>query len=329
MNAPAAHSPSAWIAVDGGSTNTRVWLLHEGRVIARASAGVGARVTAQDGSPDKLRAALRELIAQVCAEDRGVQPSLVAAAGMITSALGLLEVAHVPAPASEQDLARGARQASVAEVTSLPFFLFPGVRCGDLAAADVSQTDVMRGEETLCVGLLADERFKPPFSLLNLGSHWKLNEVDGAGRIARSRTSLSGELIHATQTSTILASGLPAGKLERLDSAWCEHGMTELRRSGLARALFCVRLLEMHDRGTPGQRMSFLIGAYVAAELDALWVADRPAMAGSVILAGSGAIARAWEAALTHKQLKAHKLTEPEAEAAFVAGIGRLVQIVA
>jgi len=326
MNRPVVNESSSLIAIDGGSTNTRVWFLREGRVLGRASAMVGVRDTARDGSPDKLHTALRQMIAQVRAEQPGVQPSMVAAAGMITSPLGLAEVSHVHAPASVEDLAKGARRSAFKEVADLPFWLFPGVRCGGVSSDDVSQTDVMRGEETLCVGLLASEHGRPPFTLLNLGSHWKLIQVDGAGRIARSRTTLSGELIHATQTATILAGGLPGGKLERLDDAWCEQGMGELRRSGLARALFCVRLLEMEGSGSPEQRMSFLIGAYVAADQPALVQSGFLKPESPVLLAGPGAVAKAWQRALTSAGIPARALADDEIESAFLSGICQLAQ---
>src|SRR5262249_57603986 len=88
------------ICVDAGTTNTRVWLTVGERVVARAQAGVGVRDTARDGSSERLRNALRELINRVQndARDQGFaqSPECLIAAGMITSppALG----AHPPSP---------------------------------------------------------------------------------------------------------------------------------------------------------------------------------------------------------------------------------------
>src|SRR5262245_11065642 len=96
------------ICVDAGTTNTRVYLTAGDRVIARARAGVGVRDTARDGSSERLRAALRELIDQVrnIARDQGFTqaPECVIAAGMITSPLGLAEVPHVQTPAGLKEL---------------------------------------------------------------------------------------------------------------------------------------------------------------------------------------------------------------------------------
>ena len=46
--------------------------------------------------------------------------------------------------------------------------------------------------------------------------------------------------------------------------------MSEQRRSGLSRALFCVRQLEQRTESLPEHRLAFLIGALVAADMDAL-----------------------------------------------------------
>src|SRR5262245_63271978 len=77
------------VCVDAGTTNTRVWLTAGDRVIARARAGVGVRDTARDGSSERLRGALRELIDRLRDDSRNQgfarSPECVIASGMITS----------------------------------------------------------------------------------------------------------------------------------------------------------------------------------------------------------------------------------------------------
>src|SRR5215510_13518442 len=93
------------VCIDTGTTNTRVWLVCGDRIMARASAMVGVRDTARDGSPERLHATLRDLIAEVIAHSEGREVAFVAAAGMITSALGLIDVPHITAPAGSAELA--------------------------------------------------------------------------------------------------------------------------------------------------------------------------------------------------------------------------------
>lgn len=310
------------ICIDMGTTNTRVWLRRGDATLARLQAGVGVRDTARDGSNKRIRAALAELIAELHRAANGA-PTCVIAAGMITSPLGLAEVPHLSAPAGLRELAAAVQQVSFPDICDLPFLLVPGVRCGamDGGPADVAQRDVMRGEETLCAGLVACERVTPPATILNLGSHWKAIELDAAGRVAQSITSLSGELIHATQTNTILAGSVPAERPETIDAVWCAAGMREQRRAGLARALFCVRLLELAGQGTPSARMSFLIGAFIAADLDALRERGVFAAHQAVFITGSGAVAAGWQHALSLHETSATILSADEIEDATLTAL--------
>jgi 2-dehydro-3-deoxygalactonokinase len=321
---------SCLICVDAGTTNTRVWLTAGDRLIARARAGVGVRDTARDGSSERLRGALRELINQVCGEarDRGFaqSPESVIAAGMITSPLGLAEVPHVPTPAGLNELAAATRRYSFPEITDLPIRLIPGARYGPRQCdpETVGITDVMRGEETLLIGLHALGLLAPRSTLLNLGSHWKLIEFDQRARIASSVTSMTGELIHTAQTQTILASSVPQSRPNTIDQTWLEAGMREQRRSGLARALFCVRLLEQGSDGSAEQRLSFLIGSFLASDMDAMLSRGMFDSDRTVVIAGGGVIADAWRGALAQSSIHATTLSDSQIENATLAGLRRV-----
>jgi 2-dehydro-3-deoxygalactonokinase len=318
------------ICVDAGTTNTRVWLTAGDHVIARARAGVGVRDTARDGSSERLREALRELIGHVRDDARdqsfGQAPECVIAAGMITSPLGLAEIPHVPTPAGLDELAAATRRYSFPEIADLPILLIPGARSGPRRCdhETVGTTDVMRGEETLVLGLSALGLLKPRSTLLNLGSHWKAIEFDQYARIASSVTTMTGELIHAAQTQTILASSVPQSRPDLIDRTWLEAGMREHRRSGLARALFCVRLLEQGSDGSAEQRLSFLIGAFMASDMDAMLSCGLFDPDGEVVITGGGVIAEAWRAALAQSSMRAITLSDSEVENAMLAGLRRV-----
>jgi 2-dehydro-3-deoxygalactonokinase len=323
------------ICVDAGTTNTRVWLTVGDQVVARSQAGVGVRDTARDGSSARLRNALRELINQVRddARNRGFaqSPECVIAAGMITSPLGLAEIPHVEAPAGLNDLAAATRPHSFPEITSLPILLIPGVRSGPrLCDQDTAGTaDLMRGEETLVIGLGALGLLKPRSTLLNLGSHWKVIKLDQESRIESSVTSMTGELIHTAQTQTILASSVPPTRPTIIDRTWLEAGMRELRRSGLARALFCVRLLEQGSDSSADQRLSFLIGAFLASDMDAMVSRGLLDSESAVVITGGSVIAEAWRNALAHLSMETVILGEAEVERALLVGCRRVFSILA
>ena len=318
--------PETMVCVDMGTTNTRVWLVSRDRVLARAQAQVGVGDTARDGSNTRLRATLKDLIDEV--SSGAPASSCLVAAGMITSSLGLAEVPHVDAPAGLQDLARSLQRHSFPDISELPFFFVPGVRSGPNRCQPemIGETDIMRGEETLCVGLIESGLLKGPAVVLTLGSHWKAIRIDDHDRIASSVTSMSGELIHAAQTKTILASAVPADRASSIDRRWLDAGMEEQRRSGLPRALFCVRLLEQKSDGTPEQRLSFLIGAFIAADLDGL--IERRTLSGDyrVLITGGSAVAEGWRHALALASIDAEVLTDGQAERGLLVGLTSVIE---
>jgi 2-dehydro-3-deoxygalactonokinase len=309
----------AVILVDTGTTNTRLWLVQNGTTLAKASAQCGAGDSARTGSNELLKKTLRDLIQQVRADQP--TPKCVMAAGMITSALGLLEVPHVQAPAG-LDLIRDATRAyEFPDVTDLPFVLVPGVRTGEkhCALATAGETDVMRGEETLCLGLLATDIAKPPTTLLNLGSHWKVISIDASGRIERSRTSLSGEMMHVIQTGTILAGSLPVKGFDEIDPAAVRIGIERAMTDGLPRALFSIRLAQLGGNSSESQRYSFFLGAFIACDLSALKNARY--FNDSVLLAGHPAVCAAWQVGLEMSSIKSTRLSESQIERATHAGL--------
>jgi 2-dehydro-3-deoxygalactonokinase len=259
----------------------------------------------------------------VCAPE----PELVAAAGMITSALGLVEVPHVEAPAAAADLAARVERHRFPELCELEFLLVPGVRTGPARVPPdgIGATDVMRGEETLCVGLLELGRLRPGGALLNLGSHWKLVSIDAAGRIAASRTTLSGELAFVAQTQTILAGSLPREWPASPDLDWVQWGMELQREAGLPRALFAVRLAEQRTDCTPEQRLSFLLGAVVTADLDPLRASGALPSGAPLVVAGGGAAAAAVRHALSGHVPDLRLLSPEEVEEAQLRGLRAIV----
>ena len=321
--------PRPLVCVDAGTTNTRVWLVAGDKILARREATIGARDTARDGHSRALRGTLRDLIGTVRARTPLGTPAplRVAAAGMITSPQGLCEVPHVAAPAGAAELAAGARETVLPDVTDVPILFVPGIRTGSLdgGEAGIGSVDVMRGEETLAVGLVQLGRVPASSLLLHVGSHWKLIRIDASGRVAGSVTSLAGEMLQAVTNQTILASGLPSTSLVAPDEDLLRQGMGEARRSGLARALFCVRLLELAGGSSPEGRLSFLVGAFIGAELAGLEAGGALVPRMTVTIAGDDKVGGAWRLALARAGWTAHSLTPAEREAGFLAGLSAVV----
>jgi 2-dehydro-3-deoxygalactonokinase len=325
MIAPEDCDASYYIGVDLGTTNTRVWLLQNALPVERLVASVGVRDTAKNGSNGVLKETLRRLIAEMMgrAEQHGVQPRFVIGAGMLTSALGLKEIPHISGVVGPNELCEHVVTCSFPDVTKLPFLLIPGVKTGTAGSQpwEVGETDVIRGEETLCVGLHARGIIRERSTLINLGSHWKAILIGPDGQIERCSTDLSGEMIFAIQTQTILADAVLPGRPEHLDEAWIRYGIAEERLAGLARTLFCVRLLDLDGRSSARQRLSYMVGAFVSQTLSALMRTGM--LQKRVILCGTPGVARAWAIAL-REQGSIVEDCSGQTEALFIQGLSEL-----
>ncbi len=316
------------IYVDMGTTNTRVWLMEGSRVIARESAPFGIRDSAREKSPKIVYEGLQRLIALFESSSDQSSPTHIAAAGMISSSLGLAEVPHVPAPAGLDELSAAAQWHRFEDISELPILLVPGVRCGPAnpKAEQIDSVDVMRGEETLCAGLVALNVVSRSGIVLNLGSHWKAIQLDDKGRVASSITSLSGELLHAAQQQTILASSVAANWPDRFSPQWLKSGIDLARQSGLARALFCARLLGLSDQGTPEDRLAFLLGAFLASDLDALRKRNALSPQRKVGIIGYKALAEAWQFALTDAGMPSTIIDRATVENAFLGALRLILE---
>lgn len=329
VNKSSLDRPKTAICIDMGTTNTRAWLVHGNEIFIRRSAPVGVRDTARTGNSELIRATLKELIGSISIEAKtsGLTPALVVGAGMITSSLGLFEIDHVLAPAGAHEIANSMRSVSASDVTDLPIWLASGVRTGSAEPdiAELSELDLIRGEETLCVGLHSIGKLGPESTLLNLGSHWKAITLDKDGRIASSFTTLSGELIRAIQQQTVLSSALPQGRFVDLDLHWLEQGCEQQTFSGLSRALFCTRILEQRFKLTPLQLSSFLLGAVVGSDLAAS--VKNKKLANEIVITGEGAAVEAWKHLLEAKGFAASICNPATIESAFVAGLLQLATL--
>ena len=310
--------------IDGGTTRTRAWAAVGEEVIAAERVTVGAKDTAREGSSRRLAEAVRHLIRKVadrCRTEGQPPPALGVAAGMITSPEGLVELPHVEAPAGPSDLARASERHELPAVAPLPLVFVPGIRSGPLQvdAEAIGASDVMRGEEVLCLGLAARGHLPAGGLILSLGSHWKAVHVDASGRVLSSVSTVAGEMLFAVRSRTILASSVPRGWPPSLPTTWVSAGIRRGRADGLPRALYCVRLLDQRTPSSPEDRLAFLVGAVIAANEEVL-LPSAALESRRVVLVGAPAPVGAWTTVLRERGLDPVDVDEREREAAFRAG---------
>lgn len=253
-----------YLTVDGGTTNTRVSLVCDNKILDTVRIALGARASIDGAAPLKnaLRAAIADLLSRYAVREAEITSIL--ASGMITSEFGLCELPHLNAPAGIAELHRAMHRTSLLDVSPIPFVFLRGVKC---AGGTLSTTDMMRGEETELIGLMKD-RATPALYVLP-GSHSKLIETDAEGRITRFSTMLTGEMIASLSSATILRDAVDLS-LSTLDRDALLQGCSYAREHGINEALFKVRILKNILRATPCEVYSFFLGCVLSDEISAI-----------------------------------------------------------
>lgn len=268
---------SAAVIVDCGTTNLRCTLVDErGQILAQGSRPGGVRHTAIDGHDGRLRSMLAECIEEVLkkAEMRMEDVSRCVAFGMITSNMGLLEIPHLIAPVSAEDLRRGMRTKRFSQIAPFEISFIPGVRnfAGSVTPENYSGMDMMRGEETETVGLFDLLRPRQESVFILPGSHNKFVRVSAGGEILGCMTSISGELLDAITHGTILADavGRAFATEEDYDAEMARRGAMECLCCGLGRSAFAGRILNQLGGVESVRLRSYLLGAVLAQDALAL-----------------------------------------------------------
>ena len=143
---------------------------------------------------------------------------------------GWLEAPYLDTPADLNALARGAARP---EGTNFAARILPGV-CQRIAGHE----DVMRGEETQLLGLLA---LRPGFegTAILPGTHSKWVEIRD-GRIIRFSTAMTGELYEILSQHSVLRHSFAAGSI---DGPEIEDGIAEGMRAGLESPALATSLI--------------------------------------------------------------------------------------
>jgi 2-dehydro-3-deoxygalactonokinase len=263
-----------YVTVDGGTTNTRAKLWQGNRVIAGASLEIGVKDTAITGSKYKLQQGVKEVI-ELAVKGAGIdreEVTVTIASGMITSNLGLFELAHISAPAGIDDLAQAMVCMRIPEVSEQPIWFIPGIKNGvaEITVTNCEQMDMMRGEEVETIGLIQRLGLKEETVCVLPGSHTKFIGVDSAQRITGCLTTLAGELLGVITRNTILADAVNNSYASTINAEMLVEGARFSERVGLGRTCFSLRILDRFTNLTVDEKANFLLGAMLGTDLVAL-----------------------------------------------------------
>lgn len=292
------------ITIDSGTTNTRIAYVEGREVKGSVKLSVGAGTTAETGSSQALREAVKSGLEKLAAENELdiSKTDGIYASGMITSELGLCNLAHIPAPAGKQELRDGSKSIAFEDIVPIPITFIPGIRntFNDSTAESLTKADVMRGEETELIGLMELMGVKRSFSAVLPGTHNKIIKVDETGRIVSCCTAMSGELLSAVSEHTILKNSLPQPLIKGEPSfEFVDIGYETACRLGVNAALFKTRILSNFYHCTDNEKASYFAGVVLSSDICLI----RQAAGDELILLGGGNPLRAIFAHLIAKYL--------------------------
>jgi len=281
----------SYIAVDWDATTLRAHAVAQnGAVIRSVELPDGIQVVQGD-----FEGALKRALDTLSDVDE-VARCPVLMAGMIGSRQGWVEVPYANTPCDVSALA--AQLPSVPNALGRSIFIVPGV--ADLSGA---APDVMRGEETQLVGLLASLHASD-LQVCMPGTHCKWISIKG-GKIAALRTYMTGEAFNLFSERSMLARLMVPnpgeGGEDTDDWAAFDEGLACAWREGhLLHQLFSVRTDALFGRRAPATLKSYLAGLLIGHEVHDAGAA----CTGDLVLVGDGRLTQRYERALTRRGLR-------------------------
>lgn len=312
-----------FLGCDWGTSRLRLRLAtrHPVAVLAEYASDRGCRtLAAAPERPAAYAVALAEARGHLAAESgREVAGLPVVISGMAGSSIGWREVPYAALPWRLDGSDWSAVTVPPGALPAAGPAWGPVTILGGVAAAD----DVMRGEETELLGLLAAlpaHPWREEALVLLPGTHCKHLDL-GGDRLTGLRTAMSGELFEVLARHSVLrASVVPPGHLEpaRGDgpagSEGFLAGVALAREMDLPRALFQVRARALLAHWDPERCAGFLSGLCLGAELRGLARDARP-----LLLAAGGPLAERYTLALAALGHGSRLTAVPAAEAALAA----------
>lgn len=278
---------------DSGTSNTRVYLVQDNRILDRASRSIGSRDSALAGNRAVLVSALKELYDALLDKNKLQDSSIdeIWMSGMISCPSGMVEIEHIPTPV---DCA--ALSGKVAEYAETDYFkrkikIVPGLKTipsGIRATLDtVAGVNNVRGEEIEVVGLLRQYPELQTGRVVAVlpGSHTQvLFLTDGV--IDDILSNVTGELYSAVCRESIIGASVEGEENTPIDPGLVLQGAQNVERYGFNRALYIVRSMELFSDSTLTQRRSYLEGVLNAGVMHGISAITKDAVA-RIVVAGS------------------------------------------
>lgn len=282
-----------FIAIDWGTTNRRVYVIDDGKIVVTERDAVGVVAV----PPDGFEAEIGRL-----ASRHGRLPMLMA--GMVGSNRGWVDAGYVACPATLDSVAA----ALVRPADGIA--IVPGVR----QIVD-GRGDVMRGEEVQLLGAVAAGLAPCDALLCQPGTHCKW-AVMRDGAITGFATAMTGEMFALLKHHALIGAAMTAPA--RVGTAFAD-GVAASADGDLLGELFGVRPASLLGLRDDADAASFVSGLLIGSDCRA-----RIGAAETVHVLGDPNLGCLYATAIT--ALGGH-VRQVDGNAAFVAGITRLWEL--
>ena len=285
---------SLYIIIDGGTTNTRINLVENKKIIDDINLNVGARMGIDNKNLLKaeIKKAIHKLLKQNNRNEKDVVRIL--SSGMITSEFGLCNLEHIKTPAGVDELHNGMKEIVLKEIADIPFVFIRGVK---MDAQSFENTDIMRGEETEIMGLISADYGKCVYVLP--GSHSKIISTDDTGKICSFFTMLTGEMIASLSQHTILKDSVDLNTYD-INNEFLLKGYDYCKSEGINKSLFKTRILKNVFQCNAEELYSFFMGTVLCGEIQQIINLD----AETVVIGGKSQIKVAMSVVLNARDNK-------------------------
>ncbi|MEL7530729.1 MAG: 2-dehydro-3-deoxygalactonokinase [Bacteroidota bacterium] len=290
-------------SVDWGTSRLRIALVnrHDGSWAQSREYDLGIWRLYQEwekaAKPPRLDFYLERLFALYPATELGNSPQIPSLiSGMASASIGLKELPYAQAPFALSG------EHIYSEWVRKDVLLISGLQLG---------TDLMRGEETQCLGL--EWRGDEAISLLLPGTHSKHLRIE-AQHIKTCQTIMTGELYSLLSQQSILRDSL-AGS-EAFDEVAFKAGLDQSLKSPLSANLFSIRSAKLLQVRSKSSNADYLSGLLIGAECQML-ATDR------VVLVAGDSLRERYSTALAHLKPEIELICLAEDEAKLLVSEGQ------
>lgn len=305
-----------YIAMDMGTSNTRVWLNNGNKVIAQKHSTFGASFKKTAGAEaffEKVNFLVDSLLSDSSIERCDVECIIVS--GMGGSEMGLCEIAHISTPVDLYTLANSVVRKNIPQINGIDILFVPGVmmKCGNEIC------DMMRGEETELYGILSGMNEKEAFTLVLPGTHNKIISVSESGRIKHFCTTMSGEMLDLLIKQSILQGSVSHDF--KPSSEYVLRGALDANQNGIGYTAFHTRV--MSKNGVDSDLLSsYIYGAVISQDIP---IISEIANGGKVYVGGRNSLRYIYSMLLKNKN--AAMLDEEIASGAVRRGLAEIYRI--